>query len=167
MEEVITQEFIKWVKENHLHLFIKEYVNVAMSYLYADYYEHYYDGNPYDFSGEIKNTYIKNIDKVSTLNELVNCYTGERIATFTSNYGWYFITVGDSIRNAMNDIYTKLIYDYVRLNPSTFGMDETKIIDDDEICELLEDFDYMYVADYAIYEIVEKILGIIEESNFN
>ena len=46
-------------------------------------------------------------------------------------------------------------------------MDETKIIDDDEICELLEDFDYMYVADYVIYEIVEKILGIIEESNFN
>ena len=64
MEEVITQEFIKWVKDNHLHLFIKEYVNVAMSYLYADYYEHYYDGNPYDFSGEIKNTYIKNIDKI-------------------------------------------------------------------------------------------------------
>ena len=58
--------------------------------------------------------------------------------------------------NAMNDIYTKLIYDYVRLNPLTFGMDETKIIDDDEICKLLEDFDYMYVADYVIYEIVEK-----------
>lgn len=166
MEEIIAQDFIKWIKENHLHLFIKEYVNVAMSYLYNNHYEHYFDNNPYDFSGDIKNTYTKNINQINTLCELMDCYVGERMPTYVSNYGWYFITIRDQARNAMDEIYIKLLYEYVRLNPSIFNIKDTEIINDDKIHDIIDDFDFLYIYNYDIYTMVENFLGIKNIDSF-
>ena len=66
-------------------------------------YEWRYDGNPYDFSGEIfKNGYISLDQTVDAF--LENEYTGDMEATYNSGCGWYYRTYGDELQYSTLEI---------------------------------------------------------------
>ena len=162
-ENNIIKEYLKWVKENRLHLFIIKYIEVALSYLYSDHHEHYYDDNQYDHSGELRNTYSKNINKINTLSELLNCYVGYWVPTFISYYGKYYPQVSDEVHHALHELSSTVLYEYVKENRSTFSIDDNQELDDEIISDIIEEnFDYMWLCEYDIIKMVNDFIGIDE-----
>ncbi len=157
----ICNDFLSWIKSTQLHLFINEYIKVILKYLYSPHYEHYYDDNPYDHSGELRNTYSLNIDNINNISDLLNCYLGYWMPTYISYYGKHYITVMDEAHTAISCLYTSILYKYVIENPDIFNIKESKELTEDDIFEIIdENFDYLWLYDFDVIEMVEKILDI-------
>ena len=161
IEEKIVKDFLNWIKTTHIDLFINEYIKVITKYLHEPYYEHYYDGNPYDCSGELTTTMSLNIDNINTISDLLDCYLGYWTPTYISGCGKHYQKVSDEIYMKMTELYSIKLYEYIRLNPIIFGIEIDKYLDDDDIFELIEsNFDYLWFYDLDVIEMVENFIGV-------
>lgn len=125
-------ELVDKINEN----FEKESTNIRkyLSYLVSEWfkedlthYEHYYDGCPWDYSGDIKKA--ETIDMNSTLEEFLEEYTGNKIPTYTSYYGMSMETISDNLDDdclclgefLMRKILTEFLENNTDLNESEIG----------------------------------------------
>lgn len=122
-----------------------------------------YDGNPHDMSGIIISDGIISLNQ-TILEFLTNEYTGNQVATYTSNYGWNYPTYGDIFLEysleISNEILSSTIKNFIENRFKVIFSDE----DFDSISEDCEYFDDIYTdsiaSNFFDYEYVLKWLGI-------
>lgn len=165
-QKIILEQFKEWLRKNKLNSFLEKYIETSLKYLYSNYYEFVLDNNPYDYSGEIHQTSDKNIDKIQTLKELVDCYTGDRQATYTSHYGWHFVQVRDVIQEEVDELYYKYMGEFISKNPSLFDVTQEEL-DDDKISDLIELNDFMWEYNVDILSYLESFFDTAENLDFD
>lgn len=88
-QEQIEKDFSEFLKGRHnrvIHV-VFETLNEWMDKPYYEWVARY---DFYDRSGDLDVTTFSNKEKVTTVEELLDCYTGQRTPSYESGYGWYF-----------------------------------------------------------------------------
>lgn len=154
-------EFVDQQFDDHKEELQEKILKIITGYIIKlpDHFEWSYDGCPYDFSGEINKDGKISLDQ-TILDFLENEYTGEKTATYTSGYGFYYERYGDKLSYKTLEIgcncMKKAIRDYIE---SSFN---EKLTDEEfeTIGDGFANFDSIYM--YSITNDFFEYEGTIE-----
>lgn len=113
----------------------------------------------YDYSGYVKKSDSVKIDYDISINDSFSeIYTGEKIASYTSNCGWFYTTFLDELKNKWDEIkYNK--YSVFLKNNKEQITKLYKIVDWEFVTDELDNLD---IGDYIAYcsnNVFEKFIN--------
>lgn len=172
------EKYITYIDENveQLAVFVNELfekrkdeirqklIDIITGYLdpIPTHYEWYYDGCPYDFSGDIKEAGEVSLDQ-TVIEFLENEYTGGKTPTFTSGRGWNYDTYSDSLRYDTMDMgYDIMLKTVQRELEKHFGVSLTdKDMNDITFARDFDDiYDECLASEFFFPEFVVEYVGI-------
>lgn len=124
---------------------------------YKDHYTWECGDCEYDYSGEINRD--GNIDtSISILNFLENEYTGEKFATYVSNYGWHYETCGDVFTQDTSHYMYELMLDLI---VKFFDIYCCTVINKDDLFDLTDDvYEGTEICYFDCIETIKEYTGL-------
>ncbi|MBP3915619.1 hypothetical protein [Clostridium sp.] len=176
-----SKQILKFVNDEidkaYPNILSKISVEIAYWFLFYGKYKHYYTNNTYDYSGEIKSTGEDfSISGYFEVGEFLEEYTGAKMPSYTSNYGWNYLRYGDDLQylliDEIHNIITASYYELIKSDIVAIREYLGAIESDDEISldwftDTIYEEDSLHDWSY-VYDIISKeyFQDVIEAGEF-